>query len=289
MNLLLTTTSALLRIITSSTAGIDVHTDWVDLNTSTGAITPGATNTQISSATTTTIVASPASSVSRNIKGFYLRNTDASAANTVTVLHTDGTTSVDPYRVTLMPNDTLEFVEGVGFFPLSSNTNPVHNQSSSSQAYTTSEIYLVGSALTLPASMPVAGTEYRCRFDMTKSAGTGSPVVKVYFGTNGSVADTAIHTFTFGVGTSVADLAIFDIYVNFRTVGSGTSAVTQGQARFVNNLATTGFGGTTANHAQLSTSAGFNSTTASAILGCSFNGSTAFAGTAQLVRSEIIA
>jgi hypothetical protein len=51
----------------------------------------------------------------------------------------------------------------------------------------------------------------------------------------------------------------------------------------------TGFGGTTSIKDVQNTGGGFDSTVANSIIGVSFNGSTAFAGTAQLVRAELIA
>lgn len=91
----LASTSDLLRITTSTTANIDVHADWVDLDLTTLATTPGRTNTTISTATTTTVVTSPASGSIRNIKTIHIRNRHASTSNDVTVIHTDGTTAVE--------------------------------------------------------------------------------------------------------------------------------------------------------------------------------------------------
>lgn len=108
----LASTSDLLRVVTSGTADIDVHVSWVDLNGTT--VTPGRTNTAITSATTTTIVASPASSTIRNCKSVFIRNDHASTANTVTVLHTDGTTSVNLISRTLAAGEALVYDEDGG-------------------------------------------------------------------------------------------------------------------------------------------------------------------------------
>jgi len=68
--LLLTSTSDIVRLITGAAAStIEVHTSYVDVNGTT--ITPGRTNTRITTATTTTIVASPAASTQRNGCGRY--------------------------------------------------------------------------------------------------------------------------------------------------------------------------------------------------------------------------
>lgn len=162
------------------------------------------------------------------------------------------------------------------------------NRSVTSQSLTTTDAYLVGSSIAIPSGAPYVGTIYHLVFDVVKSAGTGSPVITVRYGTAGSTADTSRCAFTFGIGTSVADTAVWDIYCNFRTVGASTSAVIQGNAALTCNLPTTGFGGTTSIKAVQTTGGGFDSTVANSIIGVSFNGSTAFAGTVQLVRAELI-
>ena len=124
-------------------------------------------------------------------------------------------------------------------------------------------------------------------FDMVKSAGTGAIVITVRIGTAGTTGDTSRLTFTFGSGTSVADSGVFDVVVNWRSVGSGTSAVVQGICRGTHNLATTGLFNNAAGWVIIGTpSGGFNSSTATTI-GLSFTGATAFAGTNSLVQAQV--
>lgn len=111
--ILLTSTSDLLRVTTSSTANIDVHASYVDLSGTT--VTPSRTNTTISTATTTTVVGSPASSTQRTVKTLFIRNRHATTANDITILHTDGTTSVEFIKVSLNAGYTLRYDEGNGF------------------------------------------------------------------------------------------------------------------------------------------------------------------------------
>ena len=111
--ILLTTTSDVLSVITSSTADIDVHASYVDLNA--GVVTPARDNTLITTATTTTIVTSPASSTYRTVKSIFIRNAHATTSNDVTITHTDGTTTVDLCKVTLLAGYTLHYDEGNGF------------------------------------------------------------------------------------------------------------------------------------------------------------------------------
>lgn len=111
--LLLASTSDLLRVITGQAITTDVHASFVDLNGST--VTPGRTNTPISTATTTTVVASPASSTYRTVKTLSIRNRHASSAVDVTVVHTDGTNAMELVKVTLSAGDALHYDEANGF------------------------------------------------------------------------------------------------------------------------------------------------------------------------------
>ena len=137
--LLLTSTADLLQVITSAASTIDVHASWVDTNVGTGAISPGRTNTVISTATTTTVVASPAASVQRNAKSIYIYNNHATVACDVTVQHTDGTTIAQLYKTTLNPGGMAQFTDqqGWGSPALPAALPTVTNFLSGSGTYTT--------------------------------------------------------------------------------------------------------------------------------------------------------
>lgn len=163
------------------------------------------------------------------------------------------------------------------------------NASVSSQSPSTSDVYLTGSNCTVAAGDFKAKGQYRCVFDVTKSAGTGGIVISVRTGVNGTTSDTANLTFTFPAGTSVADVGVFEVFVNWRTVGSGTSAVVSGVCRAVKNTITAAglWNDTSAAKTIVATvSSGFNSTTFTNI-GVSFNGGTAFAGTVTTVQAQL--
>jgi hypothetical protein len=165
------------------------------------------------------------------------------------------------------------------------------NASVASQAtFSTADIYIAGSAVTVAAGDFKAKGQYHCMFDMTKSAGTGAIVITLRVGTTGSTSDAAIQTYTFGAGTAAADSGLFDVWATFRTVGSGTSAVITSVCYGRHNAATTGL----FNNAQQFTvfgspapSSGFATNTATQI-GLSFNGSTAFAGTGTIVQAQLL-
>lgn len=102
----LTSTSDLIRVVTSSASQIEVHASYVDFNGT--AVTPGRTNTpHITTATTTTVVPSPGSSVQRNLKHLNITNDHASVACIITVEHTDGTTAEELISVTLLSGENM--------------------------------------------------------------------------------------------------------------------------------------------------------------------------------------
>jgi len=111
--ILLASTSDLLRVITSAAITQDVHASWVDVSGST--VTPGRTNTLITTATTTTVVAGPASSTYRTVKTLTIRNRHASTTGDVTVIHSDGTNIPELVKVTLLAGDALHYDEHNGW------------------------------------------------------------------------------------------------------------------------------------------------------------------------------
>lgn len=117
--LLLASTSDLVRVTTGSALNTDVHASWADLSGTT--VTPGRTNTPITGALTTTVVASPAASTYRTVKTLTVRNRDATASNAITVLHTDGTNAVELVKVTLYAGWTLHYHEAAGFWVTDTN------------------------------------------------------------------------------------------------------------------------------------------------------------------------
>lgn len=101
----LTSASDLIRVVTSAAADIEAHVSYV--NHDAGAITPARTNTaSIVTATTTTILASPASGQHRVVL-LSLRNNHGSTACDVTVRHEDGTEIETLIKVTLLAGEAL--------------------------------------------------------------------------------------------------------------------------------------------------------------------------------------
>lgn len=111
--LLLTTTSDVIRVITDAAVTVDVHASMVDY--AAGSSTPEAQNTAISTATTTTVVSSPAASTKRNVKLLSIRNKSASSTVGVTVQLFNGTTAYELEKVALGPGQTIVFHDGRWF------------------------------------------------------------------------------------------------------------------------------------------------------------------------------
>lgn len=110
--LLLTTTTDVIQIVTGSAITLDVHASWVD--NASGTITPGRTNTEITTATTTTVVGSPAASTQRNVQTMLVTNLSASAGQ-VTINYFDGTAVVSLFSLSLLAGYTVQFAAGSGF------------------------------------------------------------------------------------------------------------------------------------------------------------------------------
>lgn len=106
----LASTSDLLRVTTSAAADIEVYCAWVDLNGTT--VTPGRTcSASITTATTTTVVASPAASTVRNVKHINITNNSSSVSCRVTVDITDGVNPVELMSFILLPDENMVFNE----------------------------------------------------------------------------------------------------------------------------------------------------------------------------------
>lgn len=113
----LTSTTDKLSVISSAAATLDVQANWIDAVLTTGVMSnAGRTNTAISSATTTDIVAVPGASTLRTVKQITIRNKDASLACDVTVQYNANGTLTELDKVTLGTQDCFIYIEGIGFF-----------------------------------------------------------------------------------------------------------------------------------------------------------------------------
>lgn len=241
--LILALTTDKLQVITSGTAAIDVHASFMDVSGST--VTPGKQNTAISSATTTDVVAAPASSTYRNVKTLNLRNKDASASNTVTVQYNQNATLFELHKVTLRPGEALEYIEGVGFFTLGARLPVSPNSSTSDQSLAAATAnYITGSSILFTAN-PTVGTVLRWRIHLAKTAAcTGTTAMALYFGPNGTTSDTSrCATGNLDTETAIADEMVADIECIIRGPISA-SCIAQASFALDDNLTTTGLSNT---------------------------------------------
>lgn len=113
--ILLTSSSDLLEVVTgASVSDIYVQASFVDLS-SVNVLTPGRQNTIITTATTTTVVPSPAAGTNRALKNLCIFNSSASPCQ-VSILHTDGTNSVEIFNYTTQTGESIYWSEGRGFY-----------------------------------------------------------------------------------------------------------------------------------------------------------------------------
>lgn len=151
-----------------------------------------------------------------------------------------------------------------------------------------SDTYLVGSSCAIPAGRLQAKAMYRCKFSVSKTAaGVVAPVINVRFGTAGSTADSSRATLTFAAQTAVVDTGFIEVFVTFRTVGSGTAAILEAVGTITHTLTATGLSTAATSIAITTTGTGFDSTVANSILGISVNGGTSAAWTIALVQAEL--
>jgi hypothetical protein len=107
-------TNDTLRVVTASgVSTIHMYAAWADLTTT--ALTPGASNAQVTTATTTVLVAAPGASTQRQIKGLSIRNSHASSSNVITVQFFDGATATELIQYTLLAGETLQWGEDENF------------------------------------------------------------------------------------------------------------------------------------------------------------------------------
>jgi len=103
-----------LRVVTASgVSTIHMYAAWADITTT--ALTPGNSDAQVTTATTTVLVAAPGASTQRQIKGLTIANSHASSSNVVTVEFFDGATATRLIAYTLLAGETLQWAEDVGF------------------------------------------------------------------------------------------------------------------------------------------------------------------------------
>lgn len=166
--------------------------------------------------------------------------------------------------------------------PSAASGLPKYNQSVTTPAAGfAADTYLVGSSIAIvaPATTLKIGSRYHLIFNVSKTAaGLATPILNIRYGTLGTTGDASKCALTFTAQTAVTDTGTFEVWVTFRAVGSGTTAIVQCSSRRDHGASITGLG-TLVGETKVATSAGFDSTVANSILGVSVNGGASAAWT----------
>jgi hypothetical protein len=225
----LAATTDKLQLVTSAAVTVDVHASYVDLSGTT--VTPGRKNTAITTAATTDIVASPAGSTVRNIKTLHIRNKHATSPVDVTVLYEGSATDADVelHKVTLLAGETLEYIEGVGFFTVQLVRKVFFNRRVTTDVINATTSFADVTGLTCPVE---AGKHYNFDaglFHIENASTTGAR-----FGVNGpAMTAMRLHEFggfagAVGAGTmqaNVGDVTALDTAAIAATSSAGTPQV----------------------------------------------------------------
>lgn len=105
--MLLTSITDQLLLVTTTSTIMNIQVGWADIGAAT--FLPGRKNTIINSATTTTIIDSPAASTQRQIKTIVILNVDSINLNKISIYHSDGATSVKVFEKILLAGEAVEY------------------------------------------------------------------------------------------------------------------------------------------------------------------------------------
>lgn len=219
--LLLTSITDKISVITGSASTIDVHASWID--NASGTITTGRTNTAITTATTTDVVAVPGASTTRNVKTINIRNKDAAASTAVTVQYNANAVLCELFKTTVQAGEVLSYVEGVGWYLYTSVLSDLYKiltaDDAAGQAIATVQPWFpTTGTLTLPAA-----TTYQMEGLLNITHGATSHTTSLAFGgtatltslnyyaqAHRSAADTITSVYS-GINIASATAAVVDV------------------------------------------------------------------------------
>lgn len=280
-----------LQVVTSAAGNIHIIVSYSDVDQSTPPVVQpfGSQRSNPITATTTDVLAGPAASKTRTPEEITIRNAHATVSNTITFQLNANATIYEIHKFTLLPGEMMEYVKGIGWFPVSAGIGDIRNQNTADVVASAADTYLTGSSLAIPPNRPIAiGTRFHWRLAATKTAaGVAAWSVLVRFGTAGAVGDTARLTFaqTTDVQTAAVDTGTWELRLVVRGPISA-SCVVAGCLEFQHHLAITGFSTVSGSDAYVVTSAAFDITTAGMIVGLSCNPGAAGVFTFQVINAE---
>jgi hypothetical protein len=253
------TSSEHIDLVTSSTANVDVIASWVDLVIATGAATPGLTCTAISSATTTQIVAAPASGTVRKISEIRIRNKHASSSNTITLnVHgaaeyqwdvcTLAAGSGRVYNAVLDATPNINIGYHPGVLGTAGCKGSTHDRAliveTNTTLTTTGQVYMqaiwlaagtVVSNIKIWSATTAAGTPTHCNAGLYDSSGnrlaTGTDLTSTAWAAN------SLRTFTMQSPYTVTTTGVY--YIAYSTVATTCPTIKGTTARAASHLALT--------------------------------------------------
>lgn len=278
-----------LQLITSSTSALDVLAEYVDMDNTTKAVTPGRQVTKITTATTTDVMAAPAAGSTRKLVEVSVNNIGG-ANNTVTAQYNANATlyQIDSWVIGL--SERVRYNRETGWQPLDSSGRikipglglPNGTAATADVVASAADTYLAGLQI---GGRIQAGTFAKFRLRATKTAaGVAAPIFSVRVGAGGTVSDTARTTLTGAAQTAVTDTGDFEIDVWFTAVGA--SAVLRAEANMQHTSANAAGLGTF--QMVFNTAAAFDATGNPLILGLSVNPGTAGVWTFQKILADLV-
>lgn len=230
--ILLTATTDKIQVITSAATTIDVHASFMDVSNAVPPVVQGNTsgrlNAAITTATTTDVVDAPAASTIRNVKCLNIRNKHATTASDITVQFNQNGTLFELYKVTLSAGQTLEFVEGVGFFVVATTTGiDVKLRVTADSVHATAASFADITGLTYPIE---SGKNYCFEahlFHVSNATTTGAqfavngPAATSFLGGNISTVTSSVSAAVFSSGA----VATINTAFTAQTTGSLTTIV----------------------------------------------------------------
>lgn len=287
--LILATTTDKLQLVTDAAVTVDVHASHIDCSDASPPVVdaPTKTNTAITTATTTDIVAAPGASKRRNVKTLHIRNKHATSSVNVTVVFDQNGTDYELHKATLKAGELLEYVEGVGFFTIEGpGDGDMNTASTADQTANAADTYLSGSAVAMSGRIK-AGTFFRWCITATKTAaGVATPIWNLRVGTNGSTSDTSRGSATGVAQTAATDTGVFNVEAIIRAV-TATGTI-QAWWRFAHKNATTGFANVAQDQVFQSLSGTFDLTASGLIIGLSVNPGASGVWTIQSVTVDTV-
>ncbi len=244
--LVLDDSGSLVRVVTSGTADIDVCCSIVDHTTSGDTFAARVQNTLITTATTTTIASTPASGKIGNVKLISIRNAHASSSNTVTVEHTDGTTAVELFKVTLQAGEHLVMNDAGVWFVYDANGGVKMGASAATE--TQAGLIQIASAAELEAGTDVTravtpgyfhrhpaspkawlscgvAADLQQSYNITSLTDTGTGVVTITIATDFAASNFAIIAQVEATGTTWAVANARETHVRSATRAVGSVAL----------------------------------------------------------------